>query len=300
MTEKDQPFVSGFCALLGAPNVGKSTLLNQVLGEKISITSRKPQTTRNRIMGVVNRPGAQIVLVDTPGIHSASGGLNRHMVEVALSAASDVDVIVFMVDAARRDKKSETLVLQSLKRRNAPVILAPNKVDLVKKPDLLPLLDQWSRAYDFRDMVPISALEGDGVDELLDAVQKTLPAGPPYFPEDMVSDAPERFIAAELIREKVFELTHQELPYSTAVTVEDWKETEDPPLVRIHAVIHVERGTQKRMVIGKQGAMIKQIGIRARRDLETMLGVKVHLELFVRVEKNWTKDPRAMRRLGYE
>ncbi|MFH1887175.1 MAG: GTPase Era [Pseudomonadota bacterium] len=293
-------FRSGFVALIGAPNVGKSTLLNFMLGDKVSIVSPKPQTTRNRILGVVHRPGAQIVVLDTPGIHRARGGLNRIMVDVALKAAADVDVLVFMVDATRSGNASETLVLNSIKARKKRALLVVNKIDLVKKTDLLPILDKWRKAYDFATLVPLSAKTGDGVDILLNTLEAGLPLGPPYFPEDVISDSPERFIAAEMVREKVFELTSQELPYSTAVTVEAFTEDEDKPLVRIHAVIHVERKTQKAILIGKQGVMLKEIGTRARKEIEAMLGVKVFLELFVRVEKNWTSDPRAMRRLGYE
>ncbi len=303
MTEPNEgagTFRSGFVALVGAPNVGKSTLLNRMLGDKISIVSPKPQTTRNRILGVVHRPHGQIVVLDTPGIHRARGGLNRLLVETALAAASDVDILVFLVDASRPDPVSENLVLTSLKARNRATILAVNKIDLVKKPDLLPLMDRWQKAHDFQALMPLSAKYGDGVDMLLDTLEAGLPAGPPYFPEDTISDSPERFIAAEMVREKVFQLAHQELPYSTAVTIESFVEDPDPPLVRIHAAIHVERDTQKAILIGKKGAMLKEIGTRARKEIESMLGVKVYLELFVRVEKNWTRDPRAMRRLGYE
>lgn len=295
-----KPFKSGFVALLGAPNAGKSTLLNRMLGEKLSITSPKPQTTRNRIMGVVHREASQMVILDLPGIHKASGPLNRHMVQTAMDAAADVDLILFLIDAARPEPEGEEMVLAKLAERKGPVILVLNKVDLVDKPDLLPLLTRWSEAYDFKALVPVSARTGEQVEELLALMEESLPEGQALFPEDTLTDLPERFLAAEVVREKIFRLTGQELPYATAVTVEEFAEQESPPLVRISALIHVEKDSQKGIVVGSQGSMIKKIGTQARRDLEGMLGVKVFLSLLVRVERNWSRSVQAMKKMGYE
>lgn len=299
MDKINKNFKSGFVGLIGAPNVGKSTLLNRMLGEKVSITSSKPQTTRNRILGVVHRDNSQLVVLDTPGIHKAKGALNRHMVEVAMTCIGDVDVIIFVIDANRPDLASEQLVLKSLKKRKRPVILVVNKTDLVKKNSLLPILDKWRAAHDFAAMVPVSAKHGTQVDELLSVTEGLLPQGPRYFSEDSLTDMPERFVAAEMIREKLFRMTSQEIPYSVAVTIDSFTEQQAPPLIKISAVIHVERDSQKGIIIGKKGAMLKNIGTQARMEIQRMAGVKVFLKLFVRVEKNWSTDTMALRRLGY-
>lgn len=303
MMEKDASktgFKSGFTAIIGAPNVGKSTLLNRILEDKIAITSPRPQTTRNRILGVLHRPESQIIFLDTPGIHKSEKALNRKMVETALAAISDVDVILVMIDAAKPDPASESLLLEKLPgNRRTPVVLAVNKIDKVKKPDLLGLIHDWSKAYSFAEIIPISATEGTQVPELIGLLENLLPEGPPYFPEDMITDMPERFIAAEMIREKIFQLTGQEIPFSSAVTIESFSEEPDRGLVSIHAVIHVERDSQKGIIIGKGGSMLRSVGQAARIDIERMVGMKVFLKLFVRVEKNWSSDARALRRLGY-
>ena len=293
------PFKSGYVAIIGAPNVGKSTLLNQLLGQKIAITSEKPQTTRNRILGMAHLPQAQLIFLDTPGIHPAKGRLNVRIVEVALKVLEDVDLVVFITDAASRDKASDEIILQSLTKKNLPVILAINKIDLVKKKMLLPLIDQWHNAYPFEAIVPISALDGTQVDELVSEMVAMLPEGPKYYPDDSVTDMPERFIAAEMIREKVFRLTGEEIPYAVAVTVESFKERTGKNLIDIQATIHVERESQKPIIIGKGGGMLKRIGAHAREEIEHMVGCKVFLNLWVRVQKNWTRDERAMRTFGY-
>ncbi len=293
-------FKSGFIGMIGAPNVGKSTLLNQMLGEKVSITSSKPQTTRNRILGVVHREKAQLVMLDTPGIHSAKSPLNKHMVDVAMQCMGDVDLIMFVVDASKPDPNSERLALKGLAKQKMPVILVLNKIDLIKKETLLPLIAKWEPLADFKAIVPVSAETGEQVEELIAILEEQLPQGPPFFPEDSLTDMPERFVAAEMIREKVFRMTSQEIPYSVAVTLDSFTEQEKPPMVKISAVIHVERDSQKGIIIGKQGAMLKKIGTSARQEIERMVGVKVFLKLFVRVEKNWSTDTKAMRRLGYE
>jgi GTP-binding protein Era len=296
---KKNPFKSGFVAIIGAPNVGKSTLLNQLLGQKIAITSKKPQTTRHRILGVAHLPGAQLIFLDTPGIHRAKGSLNVRIVEVALKVLGEVDLVVFMTDAASPENASDEIILGSLRKKNLPVILALNKVDLVDKSILLPLINQGREAYPFKAIVPISALKGTQVDRLVAEMVAVLPEGPRYYPEDSVTDLPERFIAAEMIREKVFRLTGEEIPYAVAVTVESFKERPNRNLIDIEATIHVERESQKPMIIGRAGRMLKRIGEQAREDIEHMVGCKVFLKLWVRVQKKWTGDPGAIRRFGY-
>lgn len=290
-------YKSGFIALAGAPNVGKSTFLNKVLSEKISITSKKAQTTRNRILGVLHRPNAQFVFLDAPGIHRARSVLNVKMVDVAVSTLSDADLILFMLDMANPEPDSERLILNKLGKIRTPVILVLNKSDLVKNPVIEAIREKWEAAFQFQNVMPISAKHGIGLIELLDEMERVLPEGPPYFPEDALTDAPERFIAAEMVREKVFRFTGQEIPYSTAVTIDAF--TEDEKIVKIHATIHVEKDSQKGIVIGKRGAKLKEIGESARKDIERMVGVKVFLKLFVRVQKNWSKDTRALRKFGY-
>ena len=292
-------FKSGFIAIIGAPNVGKSTLLNQLLGQKIAITSEKPQTTRHRILGVAHLPEVQLVFLDTPGIHRARGPLNVRMVEVALKVLGDVDLVVFITDAASPDNAADEIILESLRKRNLPAILAINKVDLVEKEPLLPLIEKWQAAYPFRAIVPISALERIQIDDLVAEMVAVLPEGPQYYPEDSVTDMPERFIATEMIREKVFRLSGQEIPYGVAVTVESFKERPGKDLIDIQATIHVERDSQKPIIIGKAGRMLKRIGEQARIDIEQMVGRKVFLKLWVRVQKKWTRDTQAIKRFGY-
>jgi GTP-binding protein Era len=294
-----KPFKSGFVAIIGAPNVGKSTLLNRLLGEKLSITSQKPQTTRNRILGIVHRPGAQLVFIDTPGIHRAKSPLNTRIVRTALASLDDADLILLVVDAFKPDHPSETLLLEALKKHSQPVFLVLNKIDRVAKPPLLDLIRQWARQRRFLEVVPVSAKRGTQVELLLAAMEKHLPQGPPYYADDSLTDVPQRFIAAEIIREKVFRLTGQEIPYATAVTIEAFSGNRDAPPVRILATIHVERESQKGIVIGRGGTLLKRIGQSARRDLERMLDSKVYLKLFVRVQKNWSKDGKALRKFGY-
>ncbi len=292
-------FRSGFVAILGAPNAGKSTLLNRILGQKISITSKKPQTTRNRILGILNRPSSQIVFIDTPGVHKATDPLNIRIVETALSSVGDVDVILVIIDVARSDPVSEGLMVKQIKGGGKPVVLALNKVDLIPKTELLPIIDRWSMVAAFNDIVPISAEKGTQVDRLITSLEGLLRLGPPFFPDDILTDHPIRFIAAEMIREKVFRLTGKEIPYATAVTVEAFKEEKKGSLVRIHATIHVERDSQKGIIIGKGGRMLKLIGETSRREIERLVGATVFLKLFVRVQKNWSKDTRALRKFGY-
>lgn len=298
MSEK--PFRSGFVSIIGRPNVGKSTLLNRVLGDKIAITSDKPQTTRNRVQGICNRPEAQIVLVDTPGIHKARSSLNKYMVETALASLKGVDAILFLVEADSSSVAREKPVLDALRDAEAPVILVFNKIDLVKKETLLELIASFAPLYPFRDIVPISAMNGDGVERLVDLVIGCLPEGPCYFPDDILTDLPERFIVAEIIREKLFRMTRDEIPYSVAVTVDSFKEREDGSLISISATINVERDSQKGIIIGRKGEMLKKIGTQARKDIERLLDSKVFLELFVRVQKDWSESKKMLKEFGYE
>jgi len=295
----DHNFKSGFIAIAGSPNVGKSTLLNRMLGEKISITSKKPQTTRNRILGILHRPSAQLIFIDTPGVHRASSSFNLRIVDAALSALSDADLILLVADATVSDQAAEQFLLDRLKNHQRPVVLALNKIDLLHKSDLLGIIDRWSALYRFEALVPISARTGIQVEPLTDTIEQLMPEGPPYFAQDELTDQPERSIAAEMIREKVFRLTGQEIPYATAVVVDAFSEAGDGRLVRIEATIHVERDSQKGIIIGRRGQKLKQIGEAARKEIERMVGTRVYLKLFVRVQKNWSKDPKALRRFGY-
>ena len=299
MNAPSQKFKSGFVAIIGVPNVGKSTLLNRMLGQKISITSKKPQTTRNRILGILDRPASQMVFMDTPGIHRAGKPLNVRIVDVALAALSDVDLILVMADASAPDPDSELFLVKKLRSGRVPAVLALNKIDRVEKTELLSQIDHWSGRYDFKAVVPISALQGTQVQALILAMERALPGGPPLYPPGSLTDMPERFIAGEMIREKAFRLTGEEIPYSIAVTVEDFKEEKEGRLIRIHATIHVERESQKGIVIGRGGRKLKEIGQAARQEIERMVGAQVFLKLFVHVQKNWTNDAKALRRFGY-
>lgn len=292
-------FKSGFISIIGRPNAGKSTLLNALLGEKLSIVSNKPQTTRNVIRGVKNLKDCQIVFIDTPGIHRGRGLLNEYMVREALSALKDVDGIVYMVEADRKLSDDDIFIIEGLKKLECPVILGINKVDKVDKQKLLPLIERYSKLFEFREIVPISALKGDGVELLTGIIAGLLPEGPRYFPEDILTDQPERFVVAEMIREKVFIFTEEEIPYSVAVSVDTFEEKKGKGLISISATISVERDSQKGIIIGRRGEMLKKIGTEARRDIEDLLGSKVYLELFVRVQEGWTKKPGALKGFGY-
>lgn len=293
-------FRSGFVSIIGRPNVGKSTLLNRILGEKIVITSDKPQTTRNRIQGIHNLPGAQIVFIDTPGIHNAKSRLNKYMVEVALSSIKEVDLILLLVEAQRPPSEQEREIIDVLAGATAPVFLVLNKTDLAGQGAVLELIATYRDLYPFREILPVSAEAGVGVEGLVELVKSYLPEGPVYFPDDILTDLPERFIVAEIVREKVFRLTRDEIPYSTAVEVDSFKEREDGGLVSIAATITVERDSQKGIVIGKKGAMLRRIGTEARIEIERLLATKVFLELFVRVRKDWSENPKILKELGYE
>jgi GTP-binding protein Era len=301
MAEEETPgFKSGFISLIGRPNVGKSTLLNFLLGEKIAIISPKPQTTRNRILGIKNLPSAQMIFLDTPGIHRSKALLNQSMVRTALATLQEVDAVCFLIEADFPDHEENDWILENLQKVKKPVFLIINKIDRIPKEKLLPIMERYSRRHPFQHLIPISALLGEGIDILVNELLKILPQGPQLFPEDMVTDLPERFLAAEMIREKVFLLTREEIPYATAVVIEDFKEREEKNLVVIRATIQVERDSQKGILIGGQGRMLKEIGRLAREEIEALLGVRVFLELWVKVEKDWRQGRRALHRLGFQ
>jgi GTP-binding protein Era len=293
-------FKSGFVSIIGAPNVGKSTLLNRIVGEKISIISPKPQTTRNRILAVKTTPEYQMVFLDTPGIHQAKGKLNLAMVRTALATLSTVDLILFLLDAQSPANQSHQPVLEALQSVDTPSLLVVNKIDLVPENSLSPIIDKLDRLHQFKGSICISALHGLGIDDLLAKIVSLLPTGPAYYPEDTLTDLPERFFCAEIIREKILNLTSEEIPYAVAVTVNSFKEDEQKNLIRIQADIHVERPSQKGIIIGKGGSMLREIGKQARLDMEKLLGAKVYLELWVRIQKKWRKDPRALKEFGYQ
>ncbi|MCB2182185.1 MAG: GTPase Era [Desulfobulbaceae bacterium] len=288
---------SGIVALIGPPNVGKSTLLNGLLGQKISIVSAKPQTTRNKILGIVNGDDYQIVIIDTPGIHNARSPLNLEMVKLATDSLSEVDAIIFMIDTTFPLPEKIHSATQHLQNTKCPIILLLNKVDLVEREKLLPILDAYKALFDFKAMIPISALHQDGTELLMKELLQILPEGPRLYPQDIPTDVTERFIASEIIREKIFHLTSQEVPYSCAVLIERFKE--DEKKIAINATICVERKSQKGIIIGKQGAMLKQIGQAARLELKELLGINVNLKLFVKVQKDWSKDTRFLKEMGF-
>lgn len=303
-TENGKPltangFKCGFIALIGYPNVGKSTLLNRLVGGKIAITSPKPQTTRFRLLGIVNQPIAQMLFLDTPGILEPKGPLNASLAQAALTALAEADVVVWLTEPRAPDLK-DTVLLPHLRRLRRPLLVAINKIDTVSKTKLLPLIQIFHQAFPAAIIIPLSALLGDGLTELQAEIAKLLPAGPPLYPPDQDTEASERFLAAEFIRERVLHHAREELPHAVAVAVEEFDESRRPDLVRIRAVIYVERESQKAIIIGKQGSLLKAIGVEARLEIESLLGARVFLDLWVKVWKNWRKDPRALRTLGYQ
>jgi len=290
---------SGFVSLVGKPNVGKSTLLNSILGEKVAIVSHKPQTTRNRILGVYTSSRGQIVFLDTPGIHHPTHKLNEYMVEVALATLQEVDTIVLITDGTRGITQEDRLALERVFSlgKERPVIGVVNKIDLLKPGEKERRLQELENQGPFTRVLALSALTGEGEDILLDTLLSLLPIGPYYYPPDMITDQPEEFWIAEIIREKIFLFTHQEIPYSTAVVVEDIKEKEE--ILVVEAIVYVERSSQKGIIIGHKGQMLKKIGEAAREEMERFLGIKVYLNLWVKVKEKWRKKEGALRELGY-
>ncbi len=292
------PFKSGYASIIGRPNVGKSTLLNRLLMQKVAVISNRPQTTRNKITGVLHLPNAQIILVDTPGIHQSEKTLNEMMVRASVSTFSDVDLILVMLSADAGFCDADEFVLNSMKGIKTKKILVINKIDLVEKNSLLLLMDEMNRKSLFEEIIPISALKEDGLDSLKNLILNYLPEGPEYFPKDMVTDCPETFLFGEIIREKILKLTRFEVPHAVAVVVEDMQE-QDNGVVRIDATIYAEKGSQKKILIGQAGSMLKSIGRLARLELEKRLGTKIFLKLFVKVKANWRDQRRAIKEFGY-
>ncbi len=294
----EKTFHSGYVAIIGRPNVGKSTLLNTILGEKISIVTSKAQTTRNRILGIKNLPDAQIIFIDTPGIHKPMHKLGETMVRSAIEALDEVDIILFMSEPSE-PKKGDRMIIDMLGKINKPVFLIINKVDTVKKNDLLPVINIFSKLYQFAEIIPISALKKDGTDLVLEKIVKYIPEGPKFYPDDVITDQIERFIASEIVREKLIELTEEEVPHSIAVEVTKWEERKDG-LISIRCNIYVERESQKAIIIGKGGTKLKEAGSRARQDMERLFNTKIFLELWVKVKKNWRNDLKILKELGYK
>lgn len=291
------PFKSGFVALVGRPNVGKSTLLNALVGAKVSIVTPVPQTTRNRILGILNKPQVQIIFMDTPGIHKPLSRLNQQMMAFVRQALEERDLVLFIVDASARFGRGDEFALALLKQYASRTILLLNKIDLIRKPELLPLIDRYSKLHNFEEIFPISALRGEGLSDLLQAVIGRLPEGPQYFPPDLYTDQPERFLAGEIVREKVIRHTRQELPFVTAVLIEQFEETQT--ITRIRATILVEKDSQRPIVIGAGGQRMKQIGTEARLELEKLFPPKVFLELHVKVEPRWRDNRACVAALDY-
>lgn len=300
MPAKSKPkksFRSGFVAILGRPNAGKSTLLNRLVGQKIAIVTSKPQTTRNRVQGIVNRPNGQIVFIDTPGLHESSTLLNRQMMREVAAAVEGIDVLLLVVDATHEMATKDSLIVQKAKAFMGHTILVLNKVDRLPKPKLLPMIESFQAQHSFSAIVPISALKGVGVDDLIRSTIELLPEGEAYFPPDQVTDQPERFLASEIIREKAIDLTYHEVPHALAVYVDKYEET--PRLLRIEATLHVERDSQKKILVGHKGEMLKKIGTLARKEMEELFGMKIFLGLFVKVVPEWREDLRKIRDLDW-
>ena len=294
----DGNFKAGFVSIIGRPNVGKSTLMNRILMEKIAIVSNKPQTTRNRIIGIKHLAGAQIIFLDTPGIHKPKFTMNNRMVKLAMDTLEDGDLIMFMAEALSQPGSGDQFILKELKKIEKPIFLILNKADLVRKDLILPLIDEYSRLMDFKEIFPLSALNGENVDRLVDTMVKYLPPGEPFYPDEMVTDQTLRFMASEIVREKVFEKTKEEIPYSVAVLTEEFLEDDKRGLISIKALILVEKDSQKGIIIGKSGKMLKSIGTGARKDLEDLLGSKVFLDLWVKVKKDWRQDEKVLEEMG--
>ncbi len=293
-----QEFRCGYIALIGRPNAGKSTLLNRLVAEKLAITSPKPQTTRHRLLGILHLAGAQLLFLDTPGVLEPKEPLNVNLVEAAFSALAEADVVVWLVEPRPPDPR-ERLLLPHLKDLQKPLIIALNKIDLLDKPLLLPLIAAYHKLFPTAPVVPLSALAGDGLPALVAEIVERLPAAPPLFAEEQLTDQTERFLVAEIIRERLFHHTGEEIPYAVAVTVEEFDESRRPELVRIRVMIYVEKESQKGIVIGKGGRILKRVGQEAREEAEQLLQAKVFLDLWVKVWKNWRRDPRALRQFGY-
>ncbi len=292
-------FNSGFVSIVGRPNVGKSTLLNNIIGEKITITSDKAQTTRNQIQGIYTTDKEQIVFIDTPGIHKPKHQLGQFMVRTALSTLNEVDIILFMVNVSEKMGPGDKFIMEKLKNTSTPVFLVLNQIDKIHPDELLPIIESYQNELEFKEIIPVSAINGNNVERLLEVISTYLEAGPQYYPSEQVSDHPEYFIVSEFVREKILELTREEIPHSVAVITESMERADDD-IIDIRVIINVERNSQKGIVIGKGGKLLKEIGTKARKDIEKLLGSRVFLELFVKVESDWRDTPRDLSRFGYK
>ncbi|WP_046173864.1 GTPase Era [Domibacillus indicus] len=298
--ESNNNYKSGFISIIGRPNVGKSTFLNRVIGQKIAIMSDKPQTTRNKVQGVLTADEAQMIFIDTPGIHKPKHKLGDFMMKTAVNTLKEVDLILFMINAEEGFGGGDEFIIEKLKGIKTPIFLVINKIDRVHPDKLMELIVQYKELLEFTEIVPISALEGNNVDRLLEQIKKQLPEGPQYYPADQVTDHPERFIVSELIREKVLHLTREEVPHSIAVVIDKISKRDGKDMIDVMATIVVERDSQKGIVIGKQGALLKEVGKRSRQDIEHLLGSKVFLELWVKVQKDWRNKAANLRDFGFK
>ncbi len=293
-------FHSGFVSLIGRPNVGKSTLMNLLIGEKISIISSKPQTTRNKIQTILTTDTMQVIFVDTPGIHKAKSKLGDYMVKSAETSLNDVDIVLYLIEPYEKIKDSDKEILERLEKVNTPVFLVINKIDTVEKPQLLKVIENYSREYSFAEIIPLSALKGKNQETLLENIEKYLPEGPKYFPEDMITDQPEKQIVSEIIREKALYLLQDEIPHGIAVEITSMKHRKDKDIMDIDATIYCERDSHKGIIIGKQGSMLKKIGSNARRDIQRFLGSQINLQIWIKVKKDWRDSDFLLKNFGYD
>ncbi len=297
--KEDKVFKSGFVAIIGRPNVGKSTLMNQLIGQKIAIMSNKPQTTRNRIQTILTTDEGQVIFLDTPGIHVPKSKLGKYMNDTAVSTLNEIDLIMWLIEPDKKIGRGDQHILEILEAVKTPVMLVINKIDTIEKMEILEIINAYKDSYEFDDIIPVSAMKGENVDALMKGIFSHLEEGPQFFPEDMITDQPERQLCAELIREKALQLMQQEIPHGIAVVIDQMKDREGQNIMDIDATIVCEKDSHKGMIIGKQGAMLKKIGSQARRDMETLLGVKVNLQLWVKIKKDWRDSDYLLRNFGY-
>lgn len=296
----DNKFHSGFVSLIGRPNVGKSTLMNLLIGEKISIISSKPQTTRNKIQTILTTDNMQVIFVDTPGIHKSTSKLGDYMVKSAETALNDMDIVLYLIEPYEKIKESDLSIIERLQKVHTPVFLVINKIDTIDKPELLKVIENYSKKYNFAEIIPLSALKGKNHEILLEAIEKYLPEGPKYFPEDMITDQPEKQIVSEIIREKALYLLQDEIPHGIAVEITSMKQRKDKEIMDIEATIYCERDSHKGIIIGKQGSMLKKIGSNARRDIQRFLGTQINLQIWIKVKKDWRDSDFLLKNFGYD
>lgn len=295
----NKTFKSGFVTIIGRPNVGKSTLMNRLIGQKISIVTNKPQTTRNRIQTIITSEQGQIIFIDTPGIHEAKHKLGKYMNEAAESTLNEVDLVLWLVEPDKKIRKGDAYIIEQLKNIRTPVFLIINKIDTIKKPEILEIIDLYKDKFDFEKIIPVSALKDENIEAITDEIYKYLDEGPQYFPEDMITDQPERQLVAELIREKALMLLQQEIPHGIAVVIDQMKDREDKDIIDIDATIVCEKDSHKGMIIGKKGDMLKKIGTMSRREVEALLGSKVNLQIWVKVKKDWRDSDFLLKNFGF-